>query len=231
MKLPCVLCWALGGHPQLQPHRVGADGGPRAPSRPWLSSKQPWAGSVLEGAACPAVVWAAPAPREAVGRLSVSAVAGGAPVGLPGQTSPAMLPSPRQPCQLRGNPSPPVPGPGSLTLRRSCPLCPSAARHPRGPDSCWLRCCAQRGLPSPQCLCSRCDPAPGGPSPWMWGSSHLVLAVAAPSALCSLLPSSRSPAFLQTPGRRPQHQPPVLRLLKLGHQLGGKKKQFIRLNY
>lgn len=123
-------------------------------------------------------------------------------------------------------PSPPVPGPGSLTLRRSCPsapLCPSAARHPRGPDSCRPRGCARRGLPSPQRPCSRCNPAPGGPSPRTWGSSHLALAASAPSAPGSLLPSSRSPTFLRTPGLRPRHQPPVLRLLKLGYQLGGKK--------
>ena len=82
-------------------------------------------------------------------RLSVSAVAGGAPVGLPGQTSPAMSPSPRQPCQLRGDPSPPEPGPGSLTLRHSCPLCPSAARHAQGPDSCWPRRCARRASRHP----------------------------------------------------------------------------------
>lgn len=107
-KLPCVLCWGLGGHPQLQPHRVGAEGGPGAPSHPWLSSEQPWAGSVLEGPH--ARPWRGPhlPPGRLWVCLSVSAVAGGAPMGLPGQTSPAMSPSPRQPCQLRGDPSPPL---------------------------------------------------------------------------------------------------------------------------
>ena len=183
-KLPCVLCWALGGHPQLQPHRVGADGGPRAPSRPWLSSKQPWAGSVLEGAARPAVVWAAPAPREAVG-ASVCVCGGrrrsrGSPrADVPSHVAvtEATLSAPWGPLPSRARPR--VTDPASLlpTLSLCRPACP-------GPRQLLAKALRPAGLPSPRCPYSRCDPAPGGPSPRMWGSLHLVLAVAAPSAPC-----------------------------------------------
>lgn len=241
----CVGSWAqagLGGHPQLQPNRVGPGGRPRAPFRPRLGSEQLWAGSELEGPTRPARRVGRTCRREAVGASICVRRAGGAPMGLPGQTSPAESPSPRQPCQLPGAwgvggtslllespqglqaaclcwgplPSPPAPGPGSLTLCRSCPsapFCPPAARHPWGPDSCQPGHCARRPH-------GRCDPGPWWLSPRTRGSSQLVLRVAAAR---SLVTSGQSPAFLQMLVWRPQHQLPVLRLLKLGHQLGGKK--------
>lgn len=94
------------------------------------------------------------------------------------------------------------PGPGQLLAR---------ALHPAGP------------LLSPQRPHGRRDPSPWRPSPRTRGSSQLVLRAAAPSAAHSLVPSGQPPTFLQMPGQRPRHQLPVLRLLKLRHQLGGKK--------
>lgn len=228
-KLPCVLCRELGaGRARGSPAAPAPQGGGRGealgsfPPLAWLRAAL---GRLQAGG--PRTPGQLRGPHLPPGRLwvhpSVCAVAGGTPVGLPGQTSPAESPSPRQPCQLSGAwgvggpglllkpaqglqaaflcwgplPSPRAPGPGSLTLRRSCPsapLCLSAAGHPRGLDSCRPGHCTQRGLRChPSVPTAGVTPAPGGrlpgcgaprslssgrlhplpPTPWSPRASHL----------------------------------------------------------
>ena len=251
-KLPCVLCrelgagraggspaapapqgrgWgeALGSFPPLAQFRAALGrlraGGPRTPG-PSLgcTCRQEAVGAsvcVRRGRRCSHGPPGADVPsRVAVTEATLSApwglggwgdeFAAGAPPGAAGSLP--LLGTPPLPSRTR----PRVTDPVSLL-----PISPTlSARHPWGPDSCQLGHCAWRPH-------GRCDPGPWWPSPRMWGSLQLVLRAAAAR---SLVTSGQSPAFLQMPVWRPQHPLPVLRLLKLGHQLGG-KKNLTRLNY
>lgn len=172
-----------GGHPQLQPPRVGAEGGPRAPSRPWLSSKQPWASSVLEArgphlrpgrlwvhlclrwqAVLPWVSWGrCPQPCRRHRGNPVSSEGNPPPRARPRVTDPASLLPTLPLCR------PASPGPGQLLAKAlrpaGPPVTPVSVQQVRpGP---WRPISSDVGLltPWPHGGCALCPPLPAALEP------------------------------------------------------------------